>query len=84
MCDIIHCREKTNPLTILVTVGHSFGFLSSCVNLKWPILLQANPRPYGIQVFFGVNGVVTKLKCFIYINARMAQSVLCHFERLLS
>ncbi len=33
--------------------------------------------------FFGANGVVTKLKCFPYINARMAQNFPCNFERRL-
>ncbi len=29
---------------------------------------------------FGVNGEVTKLKYFSYINARMTPSILCNFE----
>ncbi len=34
-----------------------------------------------IKFFFDVNGVVTKLKYFSYVNARMAQSILCNFDR---
>ncbi len=44
--------------------GAIFRIRSSHVNLNWLILLQANLRPYGSQVFFS------------YVNARMAQSVL--------
>ncbi len=79
MCDISHCHETyfvNNPCHS----GSFFRILSSHVNLNWYILLQANPGSYGNQVFCGVNGVV---KCFSYIKAGMAQSVLCHFERRL-
>ncbi len=51
------------------------------MNLNRLILLQANLRPQGIQDFFGVNEEVTKLKYLSYINARMAQGILCNFER---
>ncbi len=81
MRDIIHCREKTSANNPCHS-GPFFRIRSSHVNLNWLILLQANPRPYGNQAF-SVNGVATKLKCFSYINARMAQSVLCNFERCL-
>ncbi len=50
------------------------------MNLNWLISLPSNLRAYGNH-FLGVNGVVTKLACFSHINARMAQSVLCIFER---
>ncbi len=80
MCDIIHWREKNSVYNSFHS-GSFFRIRSSHVNLNWLILLQANPRPYGNQVFFGANGVVTKLTCFI--NVRMAQSVLCNFERRL-
>ncbi len=50
------------------------------MNLNWFILLPSNLRAYGNH-FFGVNGIVNKLECFSHINARMAQSVLCNFER---
>ncbi len=33
------------------------------------------------NIFFCVNGIVTKLECFCHINAGMTQSVLCNFER---
>ncbi len=69
MCDIIHCREK-NPVNNPCYSGPFFRIRSSHVNLNWLILLQANPRPYG--KFFCLSWVVTKLKCFIYINTRMA------------
>ncbi len=81
MCDIIHCRE-TNSVNNPCHSGSLFRIRSSHVNLNWLILLQVNPRPYGNQVFC-VNGVVTKLTFFIYINARMAQNVLCHFGKRL-
>ncbi len=71
MFDIIHCREK-NSVNNPCYSGSLFRIRPSHVNLNWIILSQANPRPYGNQVFC-VSGVVTKLKCFIYINARMAQ-----------
>ncbi len=83
MCDIIHCREE-NSVNNPCHSGSFFPIRSLHVNLNWLILLQANPRLYGNQVFFCVSAVVTKLKCFTYINARMAQSVLCHFGRRLS
>ncbi len=63
--------------------GSFFRIRSSHVNLNWLILLQANLTPTEIEFFFVVNGIATKVKCFSYINARMAQSVLCHFERRL-
>ncbi len=53
------------------------------MNLDWLILLQAYLRPYGNQGSFGANGVVIKLKTVSYISARMAQSILCNFERRL-
>ncbi len=81
MCDLIHCRAK-NSVNNPCHIGSFFRIHSSHVNLNWHILLQANPGPYGNQ-FFYVSGVVTKLKCFIHIDARMAQSVLCHFGRRL-
>ncbi len=62
------------PQTILVTVGNSLEIV--------PRMLQTNLRPYGNQVFFGVNGVVSKLYSS-YVNARMAQSNLCNFKRRL-
>ncbi len=78
MCEIIHGRE----INFVNNPCHSVPFFrirSTHVNLNWLILLQALRK----SNFFGVNGVVTKLKCFNYINVRMAQSVLSHFERRL-
>ncbi len=75
---MIFIIARKSPLTILVTVGNS----PSHVNLNWLILLQTNLRPYGNQVFFGENGVVTKLYSS-YVNAKMAQSILCNFKRRL-
>ncbi len=72
-------REKTSTSNPCHS-GSFFKNRSSHVNLNWLILLPANLRPYGDH-FFGVNGVVTKLKYFSYINARMVQSILCNFER---
>ncbi len=77
-CDNIYCHETyfvNNPCHS----GSFFRILSSHVNLNWLILLQANLRPCG--KFFRVNGVVTKQKVFSHINARMAPSILCSFER---
>ncbi len=79
--DDIYCHEiksVNNPCHS----GSLFRIRSSHVNLNWFILLQANLRSYGNH-FFSVNGVVTKLKCFSYINARMAPNVLSNFERRL-
>ncbi len=82
MCDIIYYREK-NSATNPCHSGSFFRTRSSHVNLNWLTLLQANLRPYGNQNVFGVNEVVTKLKYFSFINAIMAQSILCNFERRL-
>ncbi len=78
MCDIIHGRE-TNFVKNPCHSAPFFRIRSSHVNLNWLTLLQANPRPYGNRFF----RVVTKRKFFSYINARMAQSSLCNFERRL-
>ncbi len=43
--------------------------------------VASETQALGKSSFFGVNGEVTKLKFFSYINARMAQSILCNFER---
>ncbi len=82
MCDIIYYREK-NSANNPCHSGSFFRTRSSHVKLNWLTLLQTNLRPYGNQDFFGVNGVVTKLKYFSYINAIMAQSIPYNFERRL-
>ncbi len=81
-CDDIYCYE-TNSVNNPCYSWSFFRIRSSRVNFNLIILLQANLRPYGNKDFFGVNGVVTKLKYFSYMNARMAQSILCNFERRL-
>ncbi len=69
---ILFIVARKIPLTILVTVDHSWVFVprtstwtgSSCCK-----------RILGLKEikFFSVNGLVTKLKYFSYINARMAK-----------
>ncbi len=75
--NILFIEREKNSVNNPYYSGSFFRICSSHVNLNWLVLLQANLGPF----FFGVNGVVTKLKNFGFINAGMAASILCNFGR---
>ncbi len=62
-------------------VIRSDSFLACELELAHPVVTET--QALRKSSFFRVNGVVSKLKYFGYINARMAQSILCNFERRL-
>ncbi len=69
-------------LTILVTVViRSDSFLACELELAYSVASET--QALRRSSFFGLNGEVSKLKYFRYINARMAQGILCNFERRL-
>ncbi len=57
------------------------SFLACELELAHPVASES--KALRKSRFFGVNGVVTKPKYFSYMNVRMAQSILCNFERRL-
>ncbi len=66
------------PVTVVIL---SDSFLACKLELAYSVANET--QALRKSSFFGVNGEVTKLKFFSYINAKMAQSILCNFERRL-